>query len=191
MSEDDAFVNAVTSLSDAVLLQQFVEGDEASFEALFHRHYDLVYGVLFRLTGTREEAEDLAQEVFLKLYDRPLRRAESLSGWLYRVATNTGYNALKAAQRRLKREQQGGEGLIQVDDLPEEEVTRRETRQRVQAVLARIPARSAKLLVLRQSGFSYQELAEIIGVAPSSIGTLLARAEEAFAATYQAMHEEK
>ncbi len=177
VNEEEA--EPVAAVPDAILLQRFREGDEESFEALFARHYDLVYGVLFRLTGTRAEAEDLAQEVFLKLYQRPLRHGENVAGWLYRVAVNTGYNALRASQRRMRREQFSAD---RPDGLPtpEEEVSQREARRSVQAALARIPPRAAKLLVLRELAFSYREMAAIVGVAPGSVGTLLARAQREF-----------
>ncbi len=175
----------LTALSDATLLRRFREGDVESFEALFERHYDRIYGVLFRLTGTRAQAEDLAQEVFLKLYQRPLRRGDNVSGWLYRVALNTGYNALRGAQRRSRREQTTAEDLPHPPS-PEDEVARREARRAVRAALAQLPARSAKLLVLRELGLSYREMADAVGVKASSVGTLLARAQAAFEAAYTA-----
>lgn len=182
MSEDD--LSNMIPVTDALLLRRFREGDTNSFEILFARHYDMVYGVLYRLTGTRHEAEDLAQEVFLKLYRLPLRSSENIAGWLYRVALNTGYNALRSEQRREKRER-----VVGLDTpppaQPEEEVSRRETQRRVRAALSQISPRAAKLLILRETGFSYKEMAEIVGVAPGSVGTLLARAQKAFRSAYQ------
>lgn len=180
-SEDDL----ITATPDAQLLRRFRDGDLASFEELFARHYDLVYGVLFRLTGTRAEAEDLLQEVFLRLYQRPAAHGENVAGWLYRVALNTGYNALRAHSRREHRERRALSGVATSMREPEEAVTRLEARRQVQNALVRIPERAAKLLVLRESGFSYREMAEIIGVAEGSIGTLLARAQEAFVEEYK------
>lgn len=177
----------LTAIPDALLLWRFYQGDEASFEALFQRHYDMVYGVLFRLTGTREQAEDLAQEVFLKLSRGRLAHGENVAGWLYRVAVNTGYNALRESARRGRRERIAAADEPGSAPGPEEEAQQRAIQVRVRRALARIPARSAKLLVLREAGFSYRELAEIVGVAPGSVGTLLARAQ---AALIRAYHEE-
>jgi RNA polymerase sigma-70 factor (ECF subfamily) len=177
--------DVTTAIPDAMLLYRFQQGDEASFTTLFERHYDMVYGVLFRLTGTRAEAEDFLQEVFLRLYERPLHHAENVAGWLYRVAMNTGYNALRAAYRRERRERAAVVGTEQSLPATEEEVTRREARRRVQRTLARLPERAAKLLVLRESGFSYREIAEIVELAEGSVGTLLARAQNAFTKLYQ------
>ena len=75
---------------------------EIQFERTFLEHWPRVYGVLFRLVGDRAEAEDLALETFWKLWQRNSSEADNLGGWLYRVATNLGYNALRAAKRRLR-----------------------------------------------------------------------------------------
>ncbi len=175
--------DAVTVISDALLLQRFREGDETSFEALFTRHYDMVYGVLYRLVGTRQEAEELAQEVFLKLYRNPLRRGDNVAGWLYRVALNLGYNDLRTTSRRQRRERVVARESSSVLG-PEDTVVQRETRHRVRQTLAGIPPRAAKMLLLRESGFSYKEIADVVGVAPGSVGTLLARAQQAFQEAY-------
>src|SRR5512146_57265 len=74
--------------------------DERAFEAIFHEHYAQIYAVLFRLTGDRYEADDLASETFWRLWDHPPVRDENLAGWLYRVATRLGYNTLRASHRR-------------------------------------------------------------------------------------------
>ncbi len=178
----------MTSLSDSLLLQRFYEtGDETSFEALFLRHYDMVYGVLYRLTGTAQVAEELAQDVFLSLSQKRLKRSENIAGWLYRVAVNTGYNQLKADSRRWRREvsvvrQEAGETV----SVPEQALIRQQAQQRVRAVLAMMKPRDAKILVLRESGFQYKEIAEIAGINPKSVGKLLSRALTTFELAYRA-----
>ncbi len=179
----------MTSLSDNLLLEQIGQGDVASFEVLFHQHYDRVYGLLFRLLGNRAEAEDVTQEVFLKLHDhafsrRFLRQREhNLGAWLYRTATNAGYNAIRGRQRRWQRNRllvpdpQGALGA-------EQEMEQRERETAVRSVLAKLPERQTQLLLMRQMGFSYAECAAAVGVAPSSVGTLLARAAAAFRQSY-------
>ncbi len=178
--------------SEALLLQRFWQGDQASFEALFLTHYPRVYAILFRLVGTREEAEDLAQDVFVQLYRHPLHpsREHNLAAWLYRVAMNLGYNALRS-ERRLatRRAALAGESNAEAQPAsfpdPAAETMRAEERAQVQAVLSQLPPQQAQLLLLRQAGLSYRELAEVLGVAPGSVGTLLARAERAFAAVWE------
>lgn len=169
---------------DEVLLRRLRGGDASAFDELFRRHYDRVYGILFRLVGTRAEAEDVAQEVFLRLYRQPPARATNLSGWLYRVATNAGYNALRTANRRRSRElasiSGGDASAVAVEDA----VLGEEEQRRVRAALARLPERAVQLLLLRQVGLSYREVAEVVGVAPGSVGTLLSRASAAFRQAY-------
>jgi RNA polymerase sigma-70 factor (ECF subfamily) len=173
------------ALSDEALLAQTAQGDARAFEVLFRRHYDRVYGILFRLVGERGEAEDLAQEVFLRLHNHARRRRdrdENVGAWLYRVAVNHGYNALRDRRRRQQRD-----ALL----LPpptgdaEAELLRREERRLVRAALARLGERQAQLLILRQMEFSYAECAAVVGVAPGSVGTLLARAARDFRQAYE------
>lgn len=195
MSKDAASIDEkgkpLTVISDNILLERIGQGDIASFETLFYRHYDRVYGLLFRLLGNRVEAEDVTQEVFLKLYRQPLKKnligqqAHNVSAWLYRVATNMGYNHIRSRKRRWQR------NVLLVPDAtdalpdPAETAVQKETRQRVQAALSKLPKRQTQLLLLRQMGFSYAELAEACEIAPGSVGTLLSRAAEAFRKVYE------
>lgn len=178
----------MTALSDTVLMQRVAGGDAVSFDTLFYRHYDRVYGVLFRLVGTRAEAEDLTQEVFLKLHAHATRRGaqadDNTSAWLYRVATNLGYNAIRDRRRTWARDM----ALVPENTMPaaEQEVARRQQAAAVRSALAQLKPREAQLLVLRQMGFSYAECADICGVAPGSVGTLLSRAADAFRVAYVA-----
>ncbi len=157
--------------------------DETAFEATFLEHYPRVFGVLFRLVGDRAEAEDLTLEAFWKLWrDPPAHPQASVGGWLYRVAVRLGYNALRAAKRRVQYEEQAGREAIPLNHPPDpaHEVEIEQERARVRAVLRHLPERDAQLLVLRHSGLSYKEIAAALNVAPTSIGTLLARAEQEF-----------
>ena len=179
--------NPMTTHSDSLLLQRLMGGDEASFEVLFYRHYDRVYGLLFRLLGNRVEAEDVTQELFVKLYKRPLsgKREHNLNGWLYRVATNMAYNHIRSRNRRWGRNRWlVPESSAERGD-PGEVVAREETRSAVREALSSLPQRQTQLLILREMGMSYAELAEACDVKPGSVGTLLGRAAEAFRKAYR------
>jgi RNA polymerase sigma-70 factor (ECF subfamily) len=182
----------VTTLSDSLLLERIGRGDTASFELLFYRHYDRVYGLLFRLLGTRAEAEDVTQEVFLKLYRRPLAsdREHNVAAWLYRTATNMGYNAIRGRRRWWQRNRVLLADESTADD-PADVAADREARARVRAALAHLPTRQVQLLLLRQLGLSYAELAAACDVAPASVGSLLRRAAEAFRRHYQEENDER
>ncbi len=171
-----------------------VRRSDAWFETAFNQHWSRVYGVLYRLVGDHAEAEDLALEAFWRLHvQQPaLDSDQSLGGWLYRVAMNLGFNALRAQKRRTRYESQAGKFVLddeQTFDLAEE-VERNLEQRRVRQALANMKSRSAQLLVLRHSGLTYAELAAALSVAPGSIGTLLARAEREFEESYQDLEGE-
>jgi len=175
------------------LLNRVRQGDPSSFDELFLRYYSRIYDVVFRLTGDPAEADDIAQETFIRLYRNPLPhgREHNVGGWLYRVAVNLGYNALRAARRRSTYEQAAeAEGIpnavVPNAADPEGVTAQHDERQLVRRALAELPERDAQLLMLRQAGLSYKELAQALDVAPTSIGTLLARAERSFEARYRA-----
>ena len=175
------------ALTDSELLARLDRGDTASFEALFERHYDRVYGLLFRLVGNRVEAEDLLQEVFLKLYQRPPTAADTnVSAWLYRVATNAGYNAVRGRRRRDERNRH----LVLDNDrveLPEQTAVQNEENGRVRQALTQLRPEQAQLLLLRNLGLSYAELATACQLNPNSVGKQLSRAGDAFRKAYQAL----
>jgi RNA polymerase sigma-70 factor (ECF subfamily) len=187
MSEPVTQGERLTALSDTLLLERAAQGDEASFEALFYRHYDHVYGLLFRLVGNRTEAEDITQEVFLKLYRQPLggRREHNVKGWLYRVATNMGYNHIRSTKRRWGRDTHLVPDVTDAAQQPPEMAIQTEIRAAVRAALATLPERHTQLLLLRQMGMSYADLATACDIAPGSVGTLLSRAAQAFREAYE------
>ena len=159
------------------------------FEAIFLEHWPRVYGVLLRLVGDHAEAEDLALETFWRLHTRPPQNESSLNvgGWLYRVATNFGLNAIRAWKRRERYEMEAGRWDAEVNGEadPAEAAAQAEERRRVRRVLRGMDQRQAQLLILRHSGLSYRELAAALGVSANSIGALLVRAEREFERRYR------
>ncbi len=164
---------------------------EQAFEAAFDTNWSWVCSVLCRILGDWDDAQDLALEVFYRLYERPPRDPERIKSWLYRVASNMGLNALRARQRRRRYEQDAGTYELQhAPSLnPADQAERSEEREHVREVLARLRPRAAQVLVLRHSGLSYAEIAAAMNVAVGSVGTLLARAEKAFERHYRALEE--
>lgn len=157
------------------------------FETLFNTHWARVYGVIYRIIGDPAETQDLALESFLRLHQRPPRHGTNLHGWLYRVATNLAFNALRAKKRRAGYEAEAGKVAMEKSAAvnPILAVEQSEERRLVRQALSKMKARSAKILLLRHSGFSYAEIADAVGLATSSVGTLLARAEQEFVRHYR------
>jgi RNA polymerase sigma factor (sigma-70 family) len=173
---------------------QQVQPWNVEFERFYLEHYSRVVSVLFRLTSSRSEAEELAHEVFWKLYRRQLLpEAEgNVAGWLYRTATNLGIDALRRDARRRDYEHEAARAARQAAPRGGalEELVRDEQRRKVRQVLARLKPVQAQALILRAGGFSYHEVAAALGVKRVSVGTLLVRAEQAFRKHYRAAHGE-
>jgi len=161
----------------------------SEFDRIFQDNWSRVYGVIYRIVGDHTEAEDLALETFIRLHHRPPRKGGNLAGWLYRVATNLGLNALRSQDRRAAYENKAGlivlEGAAPLD--PSIAIEDAEELKKVRMALSKIKKRSTKILILRYSGFSYTEIASAIGVSSSSVGTLLTRAEREFEKHYRAL----
>jgi len=154
------------------------------FDVLFLAHWAEVYRLLYRMLG--DEAEDAAQEVFLKLHTKPPQSGSNYRAWLYKVATREGLNRLRSRGRQV-----GLIGRVQAllgtqSELSPESATELHDEQRqVRALLGRMRPLYAQLLLLRHEGLEYTELAETLGVSKGSVGTLLARAEQQFANLYK------
>ena len=164
----------------------------ASFDEVFLEHYPRVVDIIARVVADRSRAEQLAADVFWKLYRKALfkPREANVGGWLYRAAIRVGLDELRKASRRDRHEaaaaaEQRRRGPA-TDPLAT--VLAAERRQEVRITLLTLKRRQARLLLLRASGLSYQEMAGALTLNPRSIGTLLARAEQAFEAAYRAMH---
>jgi RNA polymerase sigma factor (sigma-70 family) len=165
---------------------------EETFETVFKRYYPLVHQLAYRCTGRREEADDIAQEAFLRFYRTPPRATsdQERRAWLCRVATNLGLNALRSMQRRTSREEQAGRDAQESAPAhteqmsPEQHAIDHEQSAFVRSVLAELPERQQTYILLRSIGLSYAEIAQATGVAPASVGSLLARAEREFRRRY-------
>jgi RNA polymerase sigma-70 factor (ECF subfamily) len=192
-----AVITGVSEAEEIVLSAAgAVDGRNAAvIDELFRLHYRRITSLLARLTGDRAYAEEIASDVFHKLARRPMLlegRADQ-TAWIYRVATNAGFDALRARSRRKKHEQAAVteqlRGHSRSDAL--DSVLREERRVRVQDVLQGLKPRDAQLLLLRSDGLSYRDLAEAFGVPGSSVGTMLARAEAEFERRYRARYGEE
>ena len=166
--------------------------DEEAFEAVFTRYYPLVYKLAYNCTGQRDEADDIAQEVFLRFYNTPPHATGEIErrAWLCRVTTNLGLNALRSRQRRIYHEERASDATQQpalIDTIqlnPEQHAIANEQAAFIRSVLAELPERQQTYILLRNIGLSYAEMAKATGVAPASVGSLLARAEREFRRRY-------
>lgn len=150
---------------------------------LFHRLYPSLFRFLVRTTGDKDVAEDIAQEAFVRLLRQSIPGDEA-KPWLYTVATNL---VRDRARRSTRRERIMMSVPVSATETmqPDEALERNEKIAEVRQVLARLPERDRTLLIMREEGFTYAEIAKVVGVAPTSVGTLLARALRRFVAAYE------
>jgi RNA polymerase sigma factor (sigma-70 family) len=153
--------------------------------ALFEAHFRRLFRYLDRLSGEPELAADLAQETFVRLYQRG-SLPDAPEAWLITVALNLFRNAKSTECRRhLLLSVARAEG-VHSDPLPatDHAAAAGESRARVRAAIERLPERDRQLLLLRAEGYSYRDMARALELNETSIGTLLARARQAFRTAY-------
>lgn len=151
------------------------------FEALYGRLYPALLRYVYRLTGRRDVAEDVAQEAFVRLWAHPLTDEAEAKRWLFTVALNL----VRDAERRRRRHERLRLRWAPRVDPPDDEVERGEAVARVQRALAELSPRERAMLLMREEGFRYDEIASAVGVAPGSVGPLLARAVRRFREAYR------
>jgi len=149
-----------------------------TFETFFRRLHPQLVRIAYRVLGEPEAARDVAQDVLLAAYARYPDGLTNPSAWVRTAAVHQALNHLRSTRRRSRREV--AEGPPPDGSQPEESVLLADERRRVRHALARLSKDKATILVLRHSGLSYLEVAESMGISPSSVGTTLRRAEEQF-----------
>jgi RNA polymerase sigma-70 factor (ECF subfamily) len=155
---------------------------------LFDQYYASLVRMLYRRTGDRDRAEDLAQETFARAVAAPPNNPRP---WLFAVALNlVREDGRRAATRGRKLELLRAEQDVPAG-APDAELERREDTARVRAALATLNERDREALLLRAEGFDYEEIAATLGLAKGAIGTTLARARRRLVEAYRAQERGK
>jgi len=150
------------------------------FDDTFDECYAPLVRYCNRLTGDGDVAEDIAQEAMVRLYSHRVEGPpEGLRAWLFRTATHLVRDRYRVRDNR-RRLLQEKPPAPEPPETPERLLERAEERARARRALDTLPPRDREILLLRYEGFSYREISETVGVAATSVGTLLARAESRF-----------
>jgi RNA polymerase sigma factor (sigma-70 family) len=155
-----------------------VSASDAWVTRLVEAHRSALLRYLTRYTGDSDEAEDLVQETFVRLRERPPPERTEPRRWLFTVATNLARDAQRVARRRnaLRAEAQDALPVPAPPPDPAREVERMEVRRRVRAALAGLNDRERTVLLMREEGFTHREIAEAVETTTGSVGTMIARA---------------
>jgi RNA polymerase sigma-70 factor (ECF subfamily) len=163
---------------DTALVRACQRGDIEAFEQIFRVYRNPVFRLAYRFTGNRDDAEDLTQEIFLKVFENigSFRYESSFATWLYRIAVNTCMN--------FQRDKKPAESLGVTDDLgssvsPETICERGELQRKIEAEIASLPnpLKIAFLLVVVE-GMTYREASEILGLSVDALRMRVSRARQ-------------
>jgi RNA polymerase sigma-70 factor (ECF subfamily) len=174
--------NCLGLLSDERLAETAASGDMESFEQLVNRHRMAVYRLARSITGNHDDADDAAQETFIRVY-RALRSYDPerpFKAWLKRIAYNTSLNVLRASRVRLRDTADIGLAeLANPSPGPEHELEASQTATGVESAVNSMPTELRATLLLRAvEGMSYRDIASATGVRIGTVMSRLSRARE-------------
>lgn len=184
---------------EAALIERCTQGDESACAELVAVHERMVFNLAFHLLGDRDEALDLSQEVFLRVF-RTLsgfRGQSTLKTWIYRIVVNQARNRQRWWKRRHRGEQvsldehlrQFGDMESKGDALPDRLLASKETAARIWGALERLPFEQRTALVLREvDGLRYEEIAFSLNIAVGTVKSRLTRARQALRSELLGLH---
>ncbi len=180
----------MSSEGDEALVRAFQLGDKAAFDKLVLKHKDKLFNIIYWFLGDYEEANDCAQETFIKLFRslKKFRFESAFSTWLYRIAINTSKNRLKSSEYRWKKKtvpieksegSKGGNPSLEIKDDSPSPVIELEKKERLRLIKEAINSLSEeqnRVIVLRDiQGLSYEEISGITGLNLGTIKSRIAR----------------
>ena len=187
-SEDKT--NPYLSDPDVRLMLEFQKGSKEAFETLMRKYYPSLLNFIYRYTGDKATAEDLTQEVFIRVYKSVstyVPKAQ-FKTWLYKITRNISLNELRRYKHRVVSlnatiEIDGEQIPRQIEDKkmkrPDEVLIHSETVQTVKRAIYALPERQRAVIILRRyEGFSYQEIARTMKISEKAVKSLLSRARE-------------
>jgi len=175
---------------EAALIERCASGDQTACAELVASHQRMVFGLALHLLGDRDEALDLSQEVFLRVFRtiHGFRGQSSLRTWIYRIAVNQARNRHRFWSRRHRADQVSldehvaahGEFLSGGESTPDQVLAQKELAGRLQHALDSLPFDQRTAIVLREiDGLSYEEIAFSLGIAIGTVKSRLTRARHA------------
>ena len=180
---------------DVSVVTSFLNGEERAFTVLVERYQTRLLNFIYRTIGDRDRAEDLVQEVFIRVYRHLHRfdRSKKFSTWVYTIASNLAKNELRNRSRNplvlfqtIQGSNEEEDRPLQFEDTtarPDDMYRKRHLRELVEDTVSKLPEHHRQVFVLRElEGKSYEEIAEITDCNLGTVKSRLNRARTAFAA---------
>lgn len=164
---------------DDILIERILQGDTASFRILVERYQNLVFTIAYRITGQREEAEEVAQDVFMKVYNglQSFEGTAKFSSWLYRIAYNTALTKIRNRKEEFKPIEKGMQGNLNTAVLNEAE--QHLGKEDLNAAINLLEPEEATVITLFYlSEQSLEEIAQILNIATNAAKVRLHRARK-------------
>jgi RNA polymerase sigma-70 factor (ECF subfamily) len=176
---------------DAVLMQKFQQGDKAAFEALMVKYYPRLLNFIYRFVRNEQEAEDLTQETFIKVYHASWKYSSKaqFKTWLYTIAKNLALNAIRKNSRTVfsldaeftDKEGENRQREIADDNAAtaDDKAIKDEEALIIKRALSSLPENQRiAIVLLRYESFSYEEIAETMSISVKAVKSILNRAKE-------------
>ena len=173
----------MTTNQDQIIINQILEGDSKAFAVLVDRYKDLVFTLALKMLKNREEAEEVSQDTFIKVYKKlkKFKGDSKFSTWIYRVAYNTSLDRIKSNKRK--------QNTVTINEFTEHEVKTldnalsmmeaQEKKQAIQDCLQMLPADDCALLTLYYfEELSLEEIAKVIGITANNVKVKLFRSRK-------------
>jgi len=156
--------------------------DLKDFESYWRKYKEEVFKKAAYITGNFETAEDITQDVYLKLFNEPPKHND-VKPWLLRVAINLAYNFVRNKKTHTEKNKliEENENVISIEDVAIKNYEIRQTKK----ILNMLNPKERMCLLLKFSGYRYFEISEIVGIEKNSVGQTIARAQKKFQEKYK------
>lgn len=165
------------SPEDYLLIDKFLSGEEEGFETLVKKYQNYIVNIVYSLIGQNSYVEDIAQEVFIKVYKNlsSFKKKCAFSTWLYRITVNTTYNYVKGKKENISFDSAGIDFCANTNI--NAEIESKEKDQIIQKAIENLPFKYRTVVVFKDiQGFSYAEIAKILGCRIGTVESRLFRA---------------
>ena len=165
---------------DHTILHRASKGDLSAFQYIYEKTSDFIYAIAYRIINNRSDAQDITQDVFVKLYQnfRVFADCASFKPWLYRIAVNTAINTYND-KRRIRRNHEQYQQCAGTDMTPPEveaRLSQEDAEDTLGDLLAMLPLEQRTVIVLREiEGLNYQQIAETLEININTVRTRLKR----------------